>query len=1203
VKRTDDVKSDDIAGTVPFVVIIPAYRPEESLIELIGALSEKPIPAIVLVDDGSGPEYRETFRRAAQCAKVRLVRHAVNLGKGAALKTGINYAMCAFPELQGVVTADADGQHHPDDIEQVAEALAAQPDHLILGTRAFSGGVPWRSRVGNAVTRTVMRALVGQDVSDTQTGLRGIPASLLPHLLRLDANGYDFELDMLIAVRQKAIRIAEVPIRTIYEPGNRTSHFNPLIDSMKIYFVLLRFSSVSLATAALDALVFYLAYRRIGNVAASQALGRLLAVAFNYSMVRRAVFFSKLRHVAVLPEYLLLVCLSGAVSYAGIQLLNSRFHVQLLPAKLLVESLLFFANFAIQRDFIFGKSPAAVGRWRARPAWIDRVRAWIGRLLPRIPRAVLAASAVVLLGLVVYGLSAGELLANSGWTQIGQHRLIHYTKVFGAASFVIWLIVPAAFAPIVAVLIVGATAIAIGPLALLAVAAFLISSVALGSKLLGASDDSSPESQLCATLLGIAVYIFLMTFMARLPVNYPAVYAILLGIPILIDIRGVRRRLASWAKALVTSRPRRRPQVAAFALLVFVLGIHWLIVPQPEASADGLAMHLAIPTNIALHHVFTYRPGRVLWSVMPMGADWCYTMVYLLGGEFAARLLNFAMLLLVEALLYRVARRFVSPAIAYLVLALFASTPIVQLVTGSLFVENFLAAMVVGMAVAIWQFGDTGQRRFLYAAAVLGGTALATKFGGLAYVAAVLPVAAFEVRRQWGRLGPRPALSSGIAVVLLLAAALPTYAISWWMTGDPVFPFLNQRFPSPLVDRAASFVDTHFTQPIAFRTPYDVTFHTDRYFEGRPGSLGFHYLLLVPLGLMALPFVWRRPAVGAAVVSLAGAAIVFKVSPNARYLYPALPLILVPLAALLGWLAPGDFRRALIALAVACVALNTWFLSSSNYYHGDFYEQAPLSRGMRQAYIHKNAPMREIGQYMNRQHPGSPVFLAEGSELSAFNAEVYSNGWHQYNVFARLWGARNPLEIAGILAQWNVHYIAAPKPGYGFTINPRTLQDLIGECTTPEYQANYVYLARLEDGCRHADPAKRVPLLAQPGVYDDFDPAIVFDGPWTQSKGWPLAQSQTVTYANLSGSEVRFAFQGGLLSYVYTKAFNRGMADVTIDGAHKATVDLYSAETKWQSRSMFKLDRGRHLAVIAILPDKNPKSSNTFIDVDGFEVQ
>jgi hypothetical protein len=105
--------------------------------------------------------------------------------------------------------------------------------------------------------------------------------------------------------------------------------------------------------------------------------------------------------------------------------------------------------------------------------------------------------------------------------------------------------------------------------------------------------------------------------------------------------------------------------------------------------------------------VFTYQPSRILWSVMPMGADWCYTMVYLLGGEYAARLLNFAMLLLVEALLYRAVRRWVSPAIAFVILALFASTSMVQLVTGSMFVENFLAAMVLERS---WRSGASATR-------------------------------------------------------------------------------------------------------------------------------------------------------------------------------------------------------------------------------------------------------------------------------------------------------------------------------------------------------------------------------------------------------------------------------------------------------------------------------------------------------------
>jgi glycosyltransferase involved in cell wall biosynthesis len=1179
------------AETVRYAVIIPAYRPEESLLQLIGALSGKPIPAIVVVDDGSGPEYREIFRRAEEFGKVRLVRHAVNLGKGAALKTGFNDALCAFPDLQGVVTADADGQHDPGDIERVAEALAAEPDRVILGARTFSAAVPLRSRVGNIVTRTVMGALVGQRVSDTQTGLRGIPRSLLPYLLRLEANGYDFELDMLIVVRERAIPIAEIPIRTIYEPGNRTSHFNPLIDSMKIYFVLLRFSSVSLMTAAIDTLVFYLAYRRLGNVAASQALGRTVAVAFNYSMVRRAVFFSQLRHASVLPKYLLLVCLSGTASYAGIQLLNSRFHIQLLAAKLLVETLLFFANFAIQRDFIFGRSPDGSSQERGRPVWTDLVPSWL-------PRAVLGALALLLLGSVLYGLRTERLTLDPGWTAVGRYRFIHYTKIFWAASLIILLAVPAAFAPLVALLVAAGTAVAIGPAALLAVVAFLIAGCALGSRLMGSSGEPSAENQLCATMLGIAVYIFLMSLMARLPVNYPAVYVVLLAIPILIDIRGVWRRLVAWVKALAPSRKPPRAQVAAFALLVFVLGMHWLIVPQPESSADGLAMHLAIPVNISLHHVMTYRPGRIFWSAMPMGADWCYTMVYLLGGEFAARLLDFAMLLLVEALLYRIVRRFVSPAIGFVLLALFASTPLVQLVTGSLFVENFLAAIVAGMAVAIWQFSETGQRRYLYAAAVLAGTTLATKLGGMAYVVAALPVAVIEARRQWQRLGSRPALSSAVAAALLIAAALPTYVISWRLTGDPVYPFLNQTFPSPLVDHAATFIDPRYKQPVTFRETYDLTFHTERYSEGRPGSLGFHYLLLVPLGAIGLLVVRRRPALSVAVVAFGGGLIILKFLPNDRYLYPSLPLVLVPLAALLGWLAPGALQRALVALAVGCVALNAWFMPSSNYYHGDFYEKAPLSRAARLTYIDKCAPIREIGQYMNHEHPGAPVFLADGSDLAAFNAETYTTNWHQFNVFLRVRKARDAREIIGLFDGWNVHYIAAPKPILGVRLEPAGLRELLTDCVTPEFQTATLFLAHIEQDCQ------RQPWNVPPGIYDDSDLAVVFRGPWIRDKGWAQARAHTLTYSNVPGSQILFGFQGDSLNYVYTKAANRGLADVTIDGARKATLDLYSAKTQWQSSTVFAdLGRGRHLAVITVLPDKNPKSSGRWIDGDAFEVQ
>ena len=214
----------------------------------------------------------------------------------------------------------------------------------------------------------------------------------------MEARGYEFELEMLIAARQFGVTLVEVPIRTIYEPGNQSSHFNPLTDSMKIYFVLLRFSSVSLMAALIDNFVFYLVWKRTGHILGAQVVARLAAVAFNYSMVRARVFASREGHEVLLPKYLLLVVTSGTASYLGIQLFMTRLAVSAMPAKLFVETLLFFVNFAIQRTFIFHGPEGNGARLRRAPS---------GRFYTWLILAVLA----VLVAVEVYGFAGGHLFS------------------------------------------------------------------------------------------------------------------------------------------------------------------------------------------------------------------------------------------------------------------------------------------------------------------------------------------------------------------------------------------------------------------------------------------------------------------------------------------------------------------------------------------------------------------------------------------------------------------------------------------------------------------------------------------------------------------------------------------------------------------------------------------------------------------------
>ena len=332
-------------------IVIPAYEPGTPLAALISGLLDRGAGPIIVVDDGSGPEFAELFENISH--RVDVIHHAANLGKGAALKTGLNYAQARFPDSCGVVTADADGQHDPIDIIRVAERLRSRPDALTLGVREFGRCVPWKSRAGNAVTCTLQHLLVGQKLADTQSGLRGIPSRLIPHLLRIASQGYEFELDMLIACKHQACAVLQEPIRTIYLDGNRNTHFRPIIDSMRIYFLLLRFGALSLVTAALDNVIFLGIFTVTGSIAQSQITSRLCAMIFNYLGARDVVFHSQQRHAVVLAKYVALVIANGLLSYGLIRWMVHNWGLRAISAKLFAEGLLFAANFVIQRDFVF----------------------------------------------------------------------------------------------------------------------------------------------------------------------------------------------------------------------------------------------------------------------------------------------------------------------------------------------------------------------------------------------------------------------------------------------------------------------------------------------------------------------------------------------------------------------------------------------------------------------------------------------------------------------------------------------------------------------------------------------------------------------------------------------------------------------------------------------------------------------------------
>ena len=338
------------------IALIPAYEPDERMIALAKTMSGRGF-LVLIIDDGSGPAYQPVFETAGRSATV--LTHERNRGKGAAVKTGLTWINENLNAPYTVVTMDADGQHLPEDAAKICAASEAEPDSLILGGRRFEGNVPLRSRFGNGVTRWVFRLSTGAKVYDTQTGLRAFSDRLLPAMLDVKGERYEYEMNVLMIWAQEKRPLRELPIQTVYHDGNRSSHFHALRDSARIYREILKFSASSVMCFALDYGLFCLFSLLTGKVIFSNIAARLISGSTNYTVNRRLVFESRAGVGRSLLQYALLAAGILAVNTMSLWLLVTALGMNRYLAKILIEAALFAASYLVQRRWIFRRRETA----------------------------------------------------------------------------------------------------------------------------------------------------------------------------------------------------------------------------------------------------------------------------------------------------------------------------------------------------------------------------------------------------------------------------------------------------------------------------------------------------------------------------------------------------------------------------------------------------------------------------------------------------------------------------------------------------------------------------------------------------------------------------------------------------------------------------------------------------------------------------
>lgn len=345
-------------------VVIPSLNPDDKLLAVVEGLISRGFNDLIVVNDGSAPDKTRHFESVAALPGCTVLCHEVNRGKGRALKTAFSYILEHRPDCIGAVTVDGDNQHHPDDVAAMAAALMNNGGDpaLLLGVRDFSQPeVPARSRFGNRLSALVFWLLCRQKISDTQTGLRGIPRQLLPGLTALSGERFDFETNMLLYLHKNRIPVNEIGIRTIYLEENASSHFHAIFDSLSILRLVLAFAFSSVVSAALDVGCYGLAVTLLHalplreRVLVATVVARATSSVVNFWLNRRAVFGGDSALSHALPRYYLLCACQLFCSWAGVWGLTLIIGGSSMLAKIIIDALLFFISFNIQRRWVFSE--------------------------------------------------------------------------------------------------------------------------------------------------------------------------------------------------------------------------------------------------------------------------------------------------------------------------------------------------------------------------------------------------------------------------------------------------------------------------------------------------------------------------------------------------------------------------------------------------------------------------------------------------------------------------------------------------------------------------------------------------------------------------------------------------------------------------------------------------------------------------------
>jgi len=550
--------------------------------------------------------------------------------------------------------------------------------------------------------------------------------------------------------------------------------------------------------------------------------------------------------------------------------------------------------------------------------------------------------------------------------------------------------------------------------------ALFISSTIIGKyfcKSIGISKNDLTHNLLSLSL-GLGFYALLINLLVLTPINYKFTYMVLVLIPLFgyLSYQKLKVNIQNYP-----IKPLKIPNSLEFLMVIYFFVIYFFISLLPEFGYDALSVHLSVPSYISNHHQWGFDVEKYIWAVMPMNGDWLYTLVFLLKGEAAARLLNFSFIIVISLLLASEIRRYTRKY--YLLgLGIFLSLPITYLEGTSLFVENIWAIFLLASTICLRLQFKSPSKNYLLLTSVFLAFGLGTK---LLTIGFILPIMLCFILFKPSTFKLKFKNISLYAITVLALGCVP-YLIAYLKTGNPVFPFYNGFFKSPFWNTLESFDNPLWKSGFNFSTLQNLTFNSEKFIEGQVGSFGWVFYVSLPIAIYSIILQKERYSLFILSTVMIFIAIVFSSQSYLRYIYPSIPLLTLLVAISLSQIDKISKKLSCLISRTLwiLIALNILFLPAANGWYKDYRLLLSIFKSSTDDIYKSYIPERSAVRYINNKY-GKNVKVAFfcSPYTSLLKGEAYLANWYNQEFHKSISLIKNKRDFIEIIKKYDINVI------------------------------------------------------------------------------------------------------------------------------------------------------------------------------------